>query len=295
MKKKILSILLFSLLAMSSLYIISCSKDNPAPIIQVKLQNNATLGSILTDNTGRTLYYFANDPTSKNNCTSPGCIAAWPIFNVDNLVANQLDPGLTFTDFGSITTDDGRKQVTYKGRPLYYFAPNSGTGTANVAEAAGETKGEGVGNVWFVAKPDYSIMLTNDQLVNATDGKNYTAVGPDFITYALGDGKTLRFTDAQGLSLYTFKNDRKDKNNYTSETDAVKNAKWPIYETDIIVVPSKLDKSLFGSITVFGKKQLTYKGWPLYYYGPDEKVMGACKGFSSFWPVPVKDIMSAVL
>jgi predicted lipoprotein with Yx(FWY)xxD motif len=292
MKKKIDSILLFCLLASSALYISSCGKDEPAPIIQIKLQNNATLGSILTDNTGRTLYYFANDPTSKNNCTSAGCIATWPVFNLDNLAANQLDAGLTFTDFGSITTDDGRKQVTYKGRPLYYYAPNSGQGTANNPEVAGETKGEGVGNVWFVAKPDYSIMLTNAQLVGL-DGKNYLS------TYLEGTGKTSYFTDANGLTLYAFKFDKQNKNNYTSATDAAKNAVWPIYETDKIVVPSTLDKTLFGSITVFDKKQLTYKGWPLYYFGNDEKVMGSNKGVSfptpGTWPVPVKDIAAAPL
>jgi predicted lipoprotein with Yx(FWY)xxD motif len=51
-------------------------------------------------------------------------------------------------------------------------------------------------------------------------------------------------------------------------------------------------------IDVFGRKQLTYKGWPLYYYGTDAGVMGSNKGVSvpvpGRWPVAVKDMAAAV-
>jgi len=36
-----------------------------------------------------------------------------------------------------------------------------------------------------------------------------------------------------------------------------------------VVVPSILDKTKFGSINIVGRTQLTYKGWPLYYFGQD--------------------------
>ena len=45
---------------------------------------------------------------------------------------------------GVISRDDGREQVTYNGLPLYYFAND---------KAPGDTKGQGVGGVWFVAAP----------------------------------------------------------------------------------------------------------------------------------------------
>nr|MBA2761379.1 hypothetical protein [Segetibacter sp.] len=58
-----------------------------------------------------------------------------------------------------------------------------------------------------------------------------------------------------------------------------------------------LDKTLFGVIDVFGKKQLTYKGWPLYYFGQDAQVRGANKGISfpspAVWPVVGKDTPTA--
>ena len=44
----------------------------------------------------------------------------------------------------TITRDDGTMQVTYNGMPLYGFAAD---------KAPGDTKGDGVGGVWSVAKP----------------------------------------------------------------------------------------------------------------------------------------------
>lgn len=268
--------------------ITSCSKDKekePEPL--VNLRADAALGKILTDQTGRTLYYFANDFDGNNSCTG-GCATLWPVFYAENLTATNISKDLSINDFKTITTGAGAKQLAYKGRPLYYYAPK--VGTANVPEAAGATGGENFNGVWFVAKPDYTVMITNAQLLGH-DGKKYTGA------YVEGEGKTLYFTDAAGITLYTFRNDKKDKNNFT-KSDFSNNGVWPIYEQTLIVVPSSLDKSLFGSIDVFGKKQLTYKGWPLYNFGQDNKVMGSNKGISfptpgGIWPVPVKDIPAA--
>ena len=42
------------------------------------------------------------------------------------------------------TRSDGGKQVAYNGRPLYFFAGDT---------APGDTKGQGLNDVWFVAAP----------------------------------------------------------------------------------------------------------------------------------------------
>jgi predicted lipoprotein with Yx(FWY)xxD motif len=272
---------------------VSCKKDDkdetPAPQEnkQVKFAESATLGKYLTDKDGRTLYFFANDASGQSNCTG-GCEAIWPVFFVDNLTQEQLADGLPLGGFGTITTASGKKQLTYKGWPLYYFAPS--TGGVNTKEAPGQTGGEGIGGTWFVAKQDYSIMLANAQLVG-NDGKNYTN------TYTEGAGKTSYFTNDRGVTLYTFSKDKLNTNTFT-KNDFSNNPIWPIYETDKIIVPSTLDKSLFGSITVFGKKQLTYKGWPLYFFGQDNTTRGFTKGVSvptpGIWPVPVKDIAASL-
>ncbi|TWF33977.1 putative lipoprotein with Yx(FWY)xxD motif [Chitinophaga polysaccharea] len=284
---------LFSWIAIAGIVALSAcgsknsNPDTPAPKPVVQISASAAVGNHITDVDGNSLYYFSNDFNGSNNCTG-GCAAVWPIYYAgDNLAQAALGTGLDIKDFATITTTDGKKQTTYKGWPLYYFAPN--VGGTNVREAAGETKGEAVNNVWFVAKTDYTIQLVNTQLVGA-DGKNYLA------DHTEGTGKTLYFTDAKGVTLYAFAPDKFNVNTFT-KADFSNNAIWPIYETDQVVVPSVLDKTLFGTTMVFGKKQLTYKGWPLYYFGQDAGVRGSNKGVSvpkpGVWPVVTKDAAAA--
>ena len=247
----------------------------------IKLKSTPTLGNYLTDNEGRTLYFFSNDANGKNNCAGK-CATAWPAFSGEAPTQAQLDKGLSERDFGVTTTSDGKKQITYKGWPLYYFSPKG------VPEPANTTSGDGAGNVWYVAKPDYTVMIVNNQLVGK-DGKNYMS------DYSEGEGKTTYLTDGNGRALYAFKNDKANKNNFTKEGAASK--AWIIYEAGEIVLPSKLDSSLFGTIDVFGKKQLTYNGWPLYYFGADEGVAGSTQGVSvpnpGVWPIAARDIGAA--
>ena len=60
---------------------------------------------------------------------------------VAGVKAGEDVPGV----IGVITATDGSLQVTYDGRPLYYFAGD---------QAAGDTNGQDVGGVWFVASTD---------------------------------------------------------------------------------------------------------------------------------------------
>lgn len=260
---------------------ISCSDDDGDDVKlppEIKLATSATLGSYLTDADGNALYFFANDAKGTNTCQG-GCATTWPIFFKDGLTAEMLGDGLDVEDFGS--TPNGT-QTTYKGWPLYYYAPGG------TREAANVTTGEAVGTVWFVAKPDYTIMMARTQLVGL-DGKNYKG------DYTEGDGPVAYFTDAEGNTLYAFANDKKNKNNFTNGT-ASHDATWPIYTGTMESIPSILDKSLFATTDVSGAKQLTYKGWPLYYFGSDD-VRGDNKGVSvpdpGVWPVVVKDSAEA--
>jgi len=274
---------LFLVIALVFAYSCSKSEDDtpPASTFAVSLATDATRGLYLVDKNNQTLYFFANDYNGENTC-SGGCADVWPYFDAGDLTQDKLGEGLNLADFDQITVN-GVPQTRYKGWPLYYYAPDG-----NNLEPQGQITGESIPN-WPVAKPDYTIMLTNTQLIGK-DGKNYLS------TYAEGLGKTVYFTDAYGVTLYTFKPDSFNINKFTLP-DFSNDAVWPIYDTDKIVVPSYLDKSLFSSIDVFGRKQLTYKGWPLYYFGFDNKVRGKNTGVSvpvpGVWPVAVKDMSSA--
>ena len=292
------SLCMTALAGASLLIMVSCKKNDgmgatqpippSPPVIQqgIELHNSPTLGSYLTDKQDHALYFFSNDADGQDSCTG-GCEVLWPAFNVDQLTAAQLGAGLDLADFGSITSATGGKQLTYKGWPLYSYAPpQNGT---NQPEATGLTSGDGFAGIWYVAKPDYTIMLANAQLIGQ-DGKKYKS---DFTE---GIGKTLYFTNGSGRTEYTFSKDSSSNNNFTAP-DFSNNNNFPIYETDKIVVPSSLNKTDFESTQVFGRTQLTYKGWPLYYFGQDGDTRGSNKGISvphpGVWPVAVKDIQPA--
>ena len=250
---------------------------NPALAFQLKTDSH--FGSILADGNGNTLYFFSLDADGKSACTA-GCLAVWPVsYNA----GTTLGAGLAASDFSSITRSDGSKQSTYKGWPLYTYAGDTAPGTVN---------GDGFQGVWFVAKPDYTVMLAVTQLVGL-DGVQYDS------TLKAGIGATIYMTDDHGVTLYSFSIDKSGKNNYTL-SDFSNDAVWPIVQMSTIQsVPSSLDKSAFSSITVFTKPQLTYKGWPVYKFGADVNTRGNTKGVSVTtpgpWPVMDQSTKSAPL
>ncbi|MDP4211083.1 MAG: hypothetical protein Q8918_03620 [Bacteroidota bacterium] len=255
--------------------IISCKKSNSAsltpstPVTDVQLGTNAGLGSILTDSGGKTLYFFGLDANGTSACTG-GCLAVWPVFNATHL---NLGVGLDTADFRTITRSDGAEQTTYKGWPLYYFQNDS---------KAGDVNGEGIGGIWFVGKPDYTVMLASIQLVG-NNGVSYDS------TYTPGTGNTQYLTDDRGVTLYSFKHDKSDSNSFTKPDFSNDNV-FPIDQAGTtLVAPSIINKSLLTTLNVFGKTQLVFNGWPMYYFGADNKQRGSTKGVSfgapGIWPV----------
>ena len=245
------------------------------PTPDVKVVETASKGKVITDAQGRTLYFFARDAKNTSMCTG-GCLNNWPVFYAEDLLTGEgLDPA----DFGKIDRGNGVMQTTYKGWPLYYFVNDNEPGAMN---------GEGVIGRWFVAKPDYSIMLVDNQLTGL-NGVNYKG------DYTTGDEVIQYFTDDRGNTLYTRSGDRFKTNRFT-RADFSNNGVWPVYEETEFVIPSVLSKADFGVINVFGRNQMTYKGWPLYYFGQDMMVRGSNKGVSvpspGIWPVSVKDMKS---
>ncbi|CCH33863.1 hypothetical protein ABZ816_08565 [Actinosynnema sp. NPDC047251] len=102
------------------------------------------LGTVLTDKEGMTLYRFDKDATnpSVSNCNGE-CAVKWPplLVGSEDFEVQGVDKSLV----GTVVRVDGQQQVTVAGWPLYLFAED---------ELCGEAKGQGVGGVWFAAKPD---------------------------------------------------------------------------------------------------------------------------------------------
>lgn len=109
-----------------------------AATVEIKAKDG--IGNYLTDEKGMTLYLFKKDTPGKSACAGP-CVDKWPLFAAEVVT---VPTGVIAADFAVITRDDGKKQTTYKGLPLYYFFKDV---------KPGDTAGQGVNTVWYVVAP----------------------------------------------------------------------------------------------------------------------------------------------
>jgi predicted lipoprotein with Yx(FWY)xxD motif len=101
---------------------------------------NSSLGKILDNSHGDTLYLFKKDAGTKSACTG-ACARAWPPLRASGkpTVGNAASASMV----GTTPRSDGKPQVTYNGHPVYTF-----TGDQN----PGDTSGQGVnafGARWY--------------------------------------------------------------------------------------------------------------------------------------------------
>jgi predicted lipoprotein with Yx(FWY)xxD motif len=101
-------------------------------------------GRVLFDANGQVVYVFEIDRKDRSNCTSAECVEAWPP------VLTQEQPsagaGVNAGLLGTIRRSDGELQVTFNGRPLYFYEH----------EGPGEIKCHDVdlhGGRWWVVTP----------------------------------------------------------------------------------------------------------------------------------------------
>jgi predicted lipoprotein with Yx(FWY)xxD motif len=104
---------------------------------------SSAYGRILFDSRGRALYAFTRDPRGRSDC-SGACAAAWPPYIARGRLraAGPVERSL----LGTTRREDGSRQVTYAGRPLYYYVGDRRPGEVrcqNVRE---------FGGVWLVMR-----------------------------------------------------------------------------------------------------------------------------------------------
>jgi predicted lipoprotein with Yx(FWY)xxD motif len=105
---------------------------------------STSLGMILVDGSGRTLYLFEKDQSDQSACAG-ACAAAWPVDQSNG--TPKAGSGVKASMLGTIKRGDNTTQVTYNQHPLYYYQGDSG---------AGQQNGQGVdafGAKWFVVNP----------------------------------------------------------------------------------------------------------------------------------------------
>jgi LPXTG-motif cell wall-anchored protein len=208
-----------------------------------------TLGLILVDADGHTLYRFTRDTTNTSSACYGNCAVRWPPLLVEDGVP-VAGEGVNGELLGILTRTDGTRQVMYNGMPLYYYANDT---------QAGQTSGQGVGSVWYIVKP------------------NTTTAGGQGVTLrsrkdaALGD----ILTDGNGWTMYLY---TRDTQNTTVCYDRCATA-WPPLLAGTGVEP-QLD-GIGGTLGTIvrndGNRQVTYNGIPLYYFVNDKQA-GETKG-----------------
>jgi predicted lipoprotein with Yx(FWY)xxD motif len=105
---------------------------------------NSDFGTMLFDSRRQAIYILENDRKGKSVCYGE-CAEAWPpvVTKGEPVAGNDVNAGL----LGTIERRDGTRQVTYAGRPLYYYAH----------EGPGEVRCHNVdlnGGFWWVVGPD---------------------------------------------------------------------------------------------------------------------------------------------
>jgi predicted lipoprotein with Yx(FWY)xxD motif len=105
---------------------------------------NTRFGRILFAGNGRALYAFTRDRRGGPSRCYGDCAAAWPVYFKKGVLT--AGAGVKRSLLGTTRRRDGRLQITYNGRPLYYYAH----------ERAGEVKCQNVvthGGTWLVVAP----------------------------------------------------------------------------------------------------------------------------------------------
>jgi predicted lipoprotein with Yx(FWY)xxD motif len=107
-----------------------------SPIVRVR---ETSLGRLLTDAAGMTLYVYDGDAPGESRCVDL-CAELWPPLRLDGdppVLLNSL-PGIT-----TLARPDGGRQLQYDGRPLYRFSGDRATGDVN---------GDGRDGAWWAAR-----------------------------------------------------------------------------------------------------------------------------------------------
>ena len=104
----------------------------------------SSVGTVLVDQQGRTVYLFKADVGNRSAC-SGACASAWPPVRASGKPV--VGSGLTGAKVGTTRRSDGNPQVTYNGHPLYLYVGDT---------KPGDVTGQGLnqfGAAWFVLSP----------------------------------------------------------------------------------------------------------------------------------------------
>ncbi|MDQ7906385.1 hypothetical protein RB614_17870 [Phytohabitans sp. ZYX-F-186] len=208
---------------------------------------------LLVNGKGRTIYRFdrdSNDPPT-TTCVEE-CLKTWQPVLAPNGV--EVDAGIEEDLVGSVERPDGNLQLTLNGWPMYYFHKDL---------SLGQTAGHGTGGAWFAISP------SGGRAEKISD-EPAPAKKPQVLRVAEVDGLAPAIVvNAKGRTIYRFEKDDNNPPRTACVGDCLKT--WqPVLAPNGVQVGDGIDEDLVGVVTrPDGSKQLTLKGWPLYYFHKD--------------------------
>jgi predicted lipoprotein with Yx(FWY)xxD motif len=105
---------------------------------------STSLGMVLTNSQGFTLYYFQPEKNSTIGACTGGCLTEWPPLTTTGTPTAGSGVTGTLATASIMLNGASATEVTYNGWPLHTFASDT---------AAGQTNGNGIGGSWFAAMP----------------------------------------------------------------------------------------------------------------------------------------------
>jgi predicted lipoprotein with Yx(FWY)xxD motif len=127
-----------------------------------------SLGTVLTDEHGLTLYYFLPEKGGVTAACNATCLTNWPPVVATGTPTSSSGVTGTLSTVSIMLNGASVNQVTYNGWPLHTFAGDSASGAVN---------GQNVANTWFAAEPGTTASETG-----ATQGGGTTATPPPAAT-----------------------------------------------------------------------------------------------------------------
>ena len=232
-------VLLLLVLVIASPTIVPTRVQAATPLIS--LGSSKDLGTFLVGKDGLTLYSFTPDPIGDSVCYDK-CATAWPPLLVDSADQATAADGIPGT-LSTFKRKDGTLQVAYNGIALYYWFKDA---------KAGDATGHRVSRVWWVVPPATAYGQRVPKLGNVLVGE-------------------------KGMTLYIYTKDTQGTKDAAATSNCYDQCatNWPplIVKSADAIVPGV---NLLGQWGTTKRKddslQVTYNGWPLYYFAKDKAI-----------------------
>ena len=129
----------------------SAKSASSAPGPKVSARSVSSLGPVLVNEEGKTLYVFAPDKESKVTCQGE-CASIWPPMKLESGQKATALGGVKSKLLGKDPDPEGGEVVTYAGWPLYTYTADTSAGMAS---------GQGLnvnGGLWYTISPSGKVI-----------------------------------------------------------------------------------------------------------------------------------------